>query len=58
VCSASCGGDSRIDVAAARHAGVPVWAVTYGYNMGRPVAEHAPDRLMDDLQPLLEFAPA
>lgn len=46
-------GDSGIDVAAARAAGVAVWAVTYGYNMGRPIAEAAPDRLLDDLQPLL-----
>jgi phosphoglycolate phosphatase len=48
-------GDSSIDVAAARNAGVPVWAVTYGYNMGRPIAEARPDRLLRDLQPLLEL---
>lgn len=46
-------GDSSIDVAAARAAGVAVWAVTYGYNMGRPIAEAAPDRVLDDLRPLL-----
>ena len=50
-------GDSRIDVAAARRAGVAIWAVTNGYNMGRPIAEHAPDRLIADLRPLLAFAP-
>jgi phosphoglycolate phosphatase len=48
-------GDSSIDVAAARNAGVPIWAVTYGYNMGRPIAEARPDRLLRDLQPLLEL---
>jgi phosphoglycolate phosphatase len=50
-------GDSGIDVATARRAGVPIWAVTYGYNMGRPVAEEAPDRLIDDLRPLLSLIP-
>jgi phosphoglycolate phosphatase len=50
-------GDSAIDVAAARNAGVPVWAVTYGYNMGQPIARHAPDRLLADLRPLLDPSP-
>lgn len=49
-------GDSSIDVAAARAAGVAVWAVSYGYNMGQPIAQAAPDRVLDDLQPLLELA--
>ena len=39
-------GDSSIDVATARNAGVPVWAVPYGYNMGQPIAASAPDRLI------------
>lgn len=42
-------GDSRIDVEAAKNAGVGAWAVPYGYNGGRPVAESGPDRLFDDL---------
>lgn len=46
-------GDSSIDVAAARAAGVRVWAVGYGYNLGQPIAQAAPDRLLADLQPLL-----
>lgn len=50
-------GDSGIDVATARGAGIPIWAVSYGYNMGRPVAEEAPDRLIDDLRPLLSLVP-
>jgi phosphoglycolate phosphatase len=49
-------GDSAVDVAVARNAGIPVWAVTYGYNMGQPIAAHRPDRLLADLRPLLETA--
>jgi phosphoglycolate phosphatase len=51
-------GDSSIDVATARAAGVPIWAVEYGYNMGRPIAADAPDRLLADLRPLLEVSVA
>ena len=47
-------GDSSIDVATARNAGVPVWAVTYGYNMGEPIAAAQPDRLLDSLRCVLE----
>jgi phosphoglycolate phosphatase len=47
-------GDSSIDVAAARNAGVAVWAVGYGYNMGKPIASSRPDRLLDTLEALLE----
>ncbi len=42
-------GDSAIDVAAARNAGVAAWAVPYGYNAGVPVALSLPDRMFDDL---------
>ncbi len=42
-------GDSAIDVETARNAGVAAWAVPYGYNGGRPVAEARPDRLFPDL---------
>lgn len=42
-------GDSAIDVAAARNAGVAAWAVPYGYNAGVPVALCGPDRMFDDL---------
>jgi phosphoglycolate phosphatase len=50
-------GDSWIDVATARNAGVAAWAVSHGYNMGRPIAAAEPDRLFDALEPLLEIAP-
>lgn len=41
-------GDSAIDVATARAAGVPVWCVPYGYNAGHPVADSQPDRIIAD----------
>jgi len=46
-------GDSSIDVATARNAGVPVWALPYGYNMGQPIEACAPDRVIDDFSMLL-----
>lgn len=46
-------GDSAVDVATARRAGIPVWAVPYGYNQGRPVADSEPDRLINDVSALL-----
>lgn len=42
-------GDSSIDVAAARNAGVAAWAVPYGYNAGVPIADAAPDRIFPTL---------
>jgi len=39
-------GDSSIDVATARNAGVTVWAVPYGYNMGHAIADSQPDRII------------
>lgn len=47
-------GDSAIDVQAARNAGVQAWAVPYGYNGGRPVAESQPDRLFDSLSEMAD----
>jgi phosphoglycolate phosphatase len=46
-------GDSSIDVATARNASVAVWALPYGYNMGRDIASSAPDRLISDCAALL-----
>ncbi|CAM5790753.1 phosphoglycolate phosphatase [Rhizobacter fulvus] len=46
-------GDSAIDVQAARNAGVPVWAVSYGYDSAALRDDHAPDRLVDSLDALL-----
>jgi phosphoglycolate phosphatase len=39
-------GDSSIDVATARNAGVAVWVVPYGYNMGAAIGDSHPDRLI------------
>ena len=47
-------GDSSIDVATARNAGVAVWALPYGYNMGQPIAACAPDRIIADCSALLD----
>lgn len=46
-------GDSSIDVATARNAGVPVWLLPYGYNMGQPIEACAPDRIIADCSALL-----
>jgi phosphoglycolate phosphatase len=47
-------GDSLIDVAAARNAGVPVWVLPYGYNMGQPIEACGPDRVIADFSMLLK----
>ncbi|OIQ67232.1 phosphoglycolate phosphatase [mine drainage metagenome] len=47
-------GDSEIDVATARAAGVPVWAVPYGYNHGKPIALAAPDRIVPTIAAVAE----
>ncbi len=49
-------GDSSIDVATARNAGVTVWALPYGYNMGEPIEACAPDRVIPDVSVLLSVA--
>lgn len=46
-------GDSSIDAATARAAGVPVWLLPYGYNMGQAVESCAPDRVVSDISVLL-----
>jgi phosphoglycolate phosphatase len=46
-------GDSSIDVATARNAGVQVWALPYGYNMGQAIESCGPDRIIPDCSLLL-----
>ncbi|PID42925.1 MAG: phosphoglycolate phosphatase [Proteobacteria bacterium] len=46
-------GDSVNDIQAARAAGIPVIAVSYGYNHGRPIREENPDQVVDSLAELL-----
>ena len=43
-------GDSSIDVATARAAGIAPWCVPYGYNGGKPIADAKPDRLLKDFR--------
>lgn len=45
-------GDSKHDINAAKAAGIPVVAVTYGYNHGQPITDFAPDAVLDDLSQL------
>jgi len=45
-------GDSVHDVAAARAAGCPVVAVSYGYNHGQPIATAHPDAVINTLDAL------
>jgi phosphoglycolate phosphatase len=47
-------GDSDIDVATAKAAGVECWAVPYGYNSGRDIQQAGADRLIDDLRAVLD----
>lgn len=46
-------GDSSIDVATARAAGVAVWALPYGYNMGQAIESCGPDRVIANCSALL-----
>lgn len=43
-------GDSSIDIATAKAAGVMCWAVPYGYNMGEPIASASPDRIVPTIK--------
>lgn len=47
-------GDSFIDVESARNAGVAAWAVPYGYNGGRPIADAKPDRIFASVNAVAE----
>ena len=46
-------GDSAIDVQTARNAGIQVWAVSYGYNEGKPIGQARPDRVISALSEVL-----
>ena len=48
-------GDSEIDVSTARAAGVICWAVPYGYNLGRPIEDAMPDRIVPDIREVPNF---
>lgn len=46
-------GDSRNDIEAAKNAGIPVVAVNYGYNQGRPVETDQPTLVVSSLVELI-----
>ncbi len=48
-------GDSEIDVTTARAAGVVCWVVPYGYNLGKPIADAMPDRIVQDIRDVPNF---
>ena len=45
-------GDSSIDAATARNAGITAWLLPHGYNMGEPVAQAGADRVIADFPEL------
>ncbi|WP_213954819.1 MULTISPECIES: HAD-IA family hydrolase [unclassified Variovorax] len=49
-------GDSSIDAATARNAGVEVWLLPHGYNMGAPIEQCRPDRVIADFSALARAA--
>ena len=46
-------GDSSIDAQTAQRAGVSVWLLPYGYNMGEPIESSLPDCVINDFSDLL-----
>ncbi|TDQ47715.1 phosphoglycolate phosphatase [Permianibacter aggregans] len=48
-------GDSITDILAARAAGMPIAAVTFGYNHGEPVSLQHPDFLIDHFPEILDI---
>jgi phosphoglycolate phosphatase len=48
-------GDSSIDAATAKNAGVRVWLLPYGYNMGESVHASNPDKVIPDFLPILSL---
>ena len=51
-------GDSSIDVATARNAGIAVWALSYGYNMDEPIESCNPDRVIAEFSALTSLLPS
>ena len=49
-------GDSAVDVATGRNAGVECWVVPYGYNSGQPIEDAGPDRVIADISAVLPAA--
>ena len=47
-------GDSLTDMEAARNAGVSAWAVPWGYNAGRPIADAQPAKIFQHLSDIAD----
>lgn len=45
-------GDSEVDVATARNAGIPIWLVTYGFRTAKELEKETPDRWFHDVAAL------
>lgn len=48
-------GDSEIDIATAKNAGVTCWVVPYGYNAGRDIAQANPDKIINSISQVPAF---
>lgn len=48
-------GDSSIDIATAKAAGVVCWAVPYGYNMGESIETSQPDAIVPTIHSAIQF---
>ncbi len=48
-------GDSEIDIATAKNAGVTCWVVPYGYNAGRDIAMAGADKMIDSISKVPAF---
>ncbi|MDE2148738.1 MAG: phosphoglycolate phosphatase [Gammaproteobacteria bacterium] len=48
-------GDSVVDVATGRAAGIPCWVLPHGYNGGQPIASANPDRILPHIGALIDL---
>ena len=48
-------GDSEIDIATAKNAGITCWVVPYGYNAGRDITQANPDKVIDSISQVAGF---
>lgn len=46
-------GDSKNDIQAGKNAGMDTFALSYGYNYGKPISDSAPDGIFDDFGSLV-----
>lgn len=48
-------GDSEIDMATAKNAGVTCWLVPYGYNAGKDITASNPDKIIQSIEEVPQF---